>query len=528
MTESVTTTEAAERHYRDGLRRLQTGDRDGAYRAFVDAVRVDDSLAAAHYRIGNHFRMSARPDLAERALRAAIARDAHLFDAYASLAFLYQQAGRGDFITHLFEHFLQHNRGDADGTAKAASLLMDFRQYRAAAGCYERLCMLTPRSAAPYLGLGECLQKQGDYPAAETALLYAIDRDPDCGAAYLKLAHNRRMGAADAALAARFEQVLAEPCLSRPTIVCLHFALGKIYDDLERYAEAFAHFEQGNRLRQADQRFDRQAWRRLLEGMREQRGVLAVRAQSSDGADVRPIFVVGMLRSGTTLVERILGRHPDVQAMGELELVDRLAQRTAQLTGLAYPASLPALSDRQIAGLRAEYRAQWSVQARRARAAVDKNPLNFLHLALIRTVFPEAVIVHCVRDPRDTCLSIYFQNFAHERNAYAYALDDIAYVYRGYRQLMDHYAQVLPGSIHTVEYERLVADPENESRRLVAAAELPWNDRCLEHHLGGEAIATASVWQARQPIYTRSVGRWRHYEPHLAPLMAALGDLVAD
>lgn len=153
---------------------------------------------------------------------------------------------------------------------------------------------------------------------------------------------------------------------------------------------------------------------------------------------------------------------------------------------------------------------------------VDKNPLNFLHLGLIALVFPGAPIMHCVRDPLDTCLSVYFQHFAHVRNNYAYDLSDIAFFYTQYAELMAHWRAVLPAPIHEVSYEQLVEDTENASRALVAAAGLQWHPDCLKPHEHTGRISTASVWQARQPINRDSVGRWRHYAGHLEALRRGL------
>jgi len=229
-----------------------------------------------------------------------------------------------------------------------------------------------------------------------------------------------------------------------------------------------------------------------------------------------------MLRSGTTLVERILASHPEVVGLGETEMVDALAERAASLTGLPYPDCLTRLKPGQTEALAAALRAAWPVAARKAARVVDKNPLNFLHLGLIALTFPGAPILHCVRDPLDSCLSVYFQHFAHARNNYAYDLGDIAFFYTQYSELMAHWRMVLPAPIHEVHYEQLVQDPEEESRALVAAAGLTWHPNCLKPHEYAASIATASIWQARQPINNSSVARWRHYSAHLDELRRGL------
>lgn len=514
----------ATRYYEDGLRKLAAGNRDQAWRLFVTAVQADENFAPAHYQIGNCLRMAARPVEAEQALRAAIACDATLFDAYVSLAFLLRETGRLESVGPLLQEYQGSNPSNVENISKAAALLVDFRLYRPAERLYAHLCTLAPTSAN-LQRLGECRQKTGDYAGAEAPLLAAVECDPPAAAACLLLANNRRMQEGDNALAERFEAVLRRNDIDDDTRTCLHFALGKIYDDLQRYEAAFAHADAGNAMYRRDHPFDRATWDAMLDALDAAAGTLAEPpVVSASAGETRPVFIVGMLRSGTTLAERILGRHPQVCALGELELVDRLAARTRQITGLDYPHSVRALNRAQVAQLRHEYRAQWPQEAHRASAAVDKNPLNFLHLALIRKVFPEAVVVNCRRDPRDVGLSLYFQHFAREMHAYASSFDDIAFVYRGYRRLMRRCEALLADWIYTLEYERLIAEPEVQTRALVAAACLPWDARCLEPERHDAAIATASVWQARQPIYSRSAGRWRHYESQLAPLIAALGD----
>jgi tetratricopeptide (TPR) repeat protein len=516
---------AAEARLNEGRGALQAGDPARAQAAFTDAIRFDDSLAEAHYELGNCWRRIGRPAEAERCLKAAIARDPVLLNAYVSLAFLYREQGLRSRAATLLLTLLAKKPQDVALHRQLSGLLADFGCYTEAAEAYERLTALMPATAEVLQRLGQTYQKLGRYRDAAAAFQNAIALDPDAGPSYLLLAYTRRMEAADNGLIERLEQQLSDTTLSQETIICLHFALGKLNDDLHRYAKAFRHFEIGNALKSKRQPFDRMAWKRQIEAIKQVfTAELFARAnQVKPTPGPQPVFVVGMLRSGTTLAERILARHPSVYGAGELDLLDALATRAAQLTRLAYPACASRLNPAKIGQLGAEYKAQWTLEGRRARYVVDKNPLNFIHVGLAALVLPESRFVHCQRNPADTCLSIYFQNFAHTRNSYAYDLEDIADFYRGYRELMAHWERVLPGRLHPLPYEKLVAEPEHVSRELVTAVGLNWHPNCLEPHRHAGSISTASIWQARQPIYRGSVGRWRNYRAHIQPLLNTLG-----
>lgn len=499
---------------------LQSGNLQGARRYLSDAVAEHPGYAPAHLALGNCLRGLGQLEQAESALRRALELDQTLFEAWISLAFLLQGAGRSieaaPLLTELGKQALNPTE-----LQQVAGLLMDFRCYREATEVYSRLTSEAPTAGA-YLRLGQCHQKLGRYTEAERAFLEAIARDPNTDAAYLLLAHTRRATPQDEPRLRHFTALLQNGRLSQSTRACLHFALGKWLDDLGRYEEAWEHIAAGNALRREEVPFDRPAWKDYFERLAQ--AAPPPVASSPAGNPPFPVFIVGMMRSGTTLVERILASYAEVCALGEAELADSLAQATEQITSSRYPECLSVLTAAQSAELAQTYRDHWPCNARQAGLVVDKNPLNFLHLGLIMRVFPQARIIHCQRNPLDTGLSIYFQNFAHPLNGYAYDLKDIGFFWRHYRRLMKHWEHILPaGCLHEIGYEDLVADPEGESRRLLQFLGLAWDPACLEFHKQPGAISTASVWQARQPLYRESVGRWRHYRRHLAPLAMALG-----
>jgi hypothetical protein len=300
----------------------------------------------------------------------------------------------------------------------------------------------------------------------------------------------------------------------------LQFALGKAWMEAGDAARAFTHFERANGLQRSLLQFDIDRHLAVMDAMAasfdaDTMGRLAGAGHPSD----RPIFIIGMPRSGTTLVEQVLASHPLVHGAGELPLMGQLADRLpAPGDGL-----VEALSPDALARLGAEYDSRLEALAPGAARVTDKLPGNFLFAGLIRLVLPDAWIIHCVRDPLDTCLSCYETRFT-KGHHFAYDLRELGLHHRGYQRLMDHWRGVLPkGRFIEVRYEDVVADLKGQAQRLVAFCGLDWDEACLEFHQTPRQIWTASWNQARRPLYRSSVHRARAHADRLGPLIEALG-----
>jgi hypothetical protein len=302
------------------------------------------------------------------------------------------------------------------------------------------------------------------------------------------------------------------------------FALGKLLDDAERYDEAFARYAEANSLMKARQtasgwRLDPQAFRKQVEEMISvfTPEFFAERRGWGDASQL-PVFVVGMPRSGTTLVQQIMASHPSVHGAGELSDLLAIARNLGgdDIRGAATGWQRQALGEAANCHL-----AHLQAMKPTATRIIDKMPSNVHRVGLIALLFPSARVIQCRRDARDTCLSCYFQLFiaGHE---FSYDLADCAQEWLATERLMDHWRKISPLRILDVQYEALVEDLEAQSRRLIDFVDLPWDPACLQFHRTQSAVLTSSVWQVRQPIYHRSIGRWKHYEKHLGPLNKTL------
>ncbi len=400
------------------------------------------------------------------------------------------------------------------------NILHTRNRLEAALEAYERALTLKGDAAKTGTNMGLVLIDLGRLPEAEARLRQAIEIQPDSPVALYNLAGfikggsdlQRWIDSTEALL-----RVAERPVSQR---ILLHFALGKLLDTAGLYDRAFRHYQHGNRMKKRTCRFDRQAHERLVDRIIAlfSRSFIADRAKMGH-ADQRPVFIVGMPRSGTSLVEQIIASHPRVFGADELSTIGELAVSIPGRLGLdaVFPESVGALDEKTIAELSAAYLDHLTGLAGDSFERIsDKMPDNFLRLGLIAILFPRARIIHCRRDFMDTGLSIFFQNFTRPgTNPHAYDLVDIRSYYRDYERLMAHWRRALPLKMLEIDYETIVDDKAGMARQLIDFLELPWDDRCLDFHETKRTVRTASNLQVRQSIYRSSVQRWKRYEKHL-------------
>jgi tetratricopeptide (TPR) repeat protein len=375
-----------------------------------------------------------------------------------------------------------------------------------------RALIADPGSGDGYWLLGRILAERGCFVEARSAFEQSLSLNARQGGVYFDLARSYTLSETDRPL---IEQMLAASRSITETDqrIRLHFALGKAFDDLKDYGSAVQHFAKANRLKKAVCRFDREALVRRIDRLIETftPAYMASHSGNSDGSQL-PVMVLGMPRSGTTLVEQIISSHPDVVGAGELQFWPECERAFENL------ASRNRIVDFQQRAAR-DCVATLRFIAPDALRVVDKNPFNFLRIGLINSIFSDCAIVHCRRNPIDTCLSLHGTYFK-ATSDFSTDQDDLVFYYREYLRVMAHWRTVLPaGRMIDLDYEALIADPESAARRLIAVCGLPWDSACLRPELNDRVVRTPSKWQARQPINGRSAGRWRRYEPWIGKLL---------
>ena len=568
--------EAAE-HFREALRlrpelagaqfslgntHLQFGQLDEAIRRYREAIRLQPSLGPAYLNLAHALQRQGNLAKAADCLRDCLARqpkyaEAHFnrgnvlvamqqreeaaahFDEAIRLQPAFAQAynnrgnvalelGRVDEALDYFQKAVRVQPDYVEAHVSLGSALMERHQVEAAVEAYQQALRVQPAHARAHNNLAEAYLDLGEPHAAQVHLRDAIRLNPAFIRPLLHLAANGFYSAEEPGVDA-IKARLTDSRLSRDAASQLHFILGYVLDRAGETDTAFDHFRQGNALRRSILRQNGNAYDAEANSLVMDRLIAFFspdyfeRTRGFGLESEVPVFIVGMPRSGSTLVEQILSQHSQVHGAGEIKDVGRLViDLSTRLGGTeTYPECLSKM-DAAMAGVYAEkHLTQLTRRDSSAARVTDKMLDNFFHLGLLATLFPRSRVIHCKRDPRDVCLSCYFQFFRGLR--FTWDLEDLGRCHRDYERMMAHWKVVLPIPMLEVVYEDVVADLETASRRIVAFCGLEWEDRCLRFHENDRKVHTMSRVQVRQPIYKSSVGRWRRYEAHLEPLLRALG-----
>jgi tetratricopeptide (TPR) repeat protein len=479
---------------------------------YEEAVGLDSSLAEAFNNLGSSLSFLGRYDEAEQCFRQAIAIKPNYADPHGNFGNLLRM--KADLIAAeaSLRRALKFRPTFTEARINLGLTLTFLGRLRDARACFAKVLKAAPRNTEALFGTGQVTALEGRFEEAETTFKRIIDIDPKMPAAWASLAGIRRMTSADGDWFKSAEKI-ATSDVHPLEEANLRFAMGKYCDDIGDFAQAFQNFKRGNELlKTASVDYDRKERSQLIEELIQ---VYSREAISNIGAagssSAKPVFVVGMPRSGTSLAEQIIASHPAASGAGELHF---WAALVAEDTGLRQHV----LSEPARPKVAEKYLRILEASSANATRVVEKAPLNSDFLGLIYSVFPNARVIYMQRDPIDSCLSCYFQQFLLGLT-FTFDLSDLAHYYREHQRMMVHWRKVLPpGFVLDVPYEELVVDQEAWSRKMLDFIGLEWDPRVLEFHATKRQVVTASAWQVRQKMYTNSVARWHHYEKFIGPL----------
>jgi tetratricopeptide (TPR) repeat protein len=493
------------------------------------ALALKPDFAEACSNLGNARQSQGMLDEAVAWYERALALKPDYADAHNNLGMALAALDRIDDAVAHYERALALNPNFANAHNNLGNALEKQDRIDDAVAHYERALALKPEHANAHNNLGNIFRERGEFEDAMAHYGRAIAIKPDYVEAHFNRAEIKSFHPGDADLSA-LEALAGRDDLSADKALYIHFALAKALEDIGDYVRAFEHLRQGNALKRRQINYEETVALKLFQRISTvfDRGIFDRFARQGDLSSV-PVFVLGMPRSGSTLIEQILASHPQIHAGGELTALEKIADGDQYPAGdqpLQYPECLPALDGAALRRLGQSYLARLPPLADSKVRIVDKLSGNFLRIGLIRLILPNARIIHSMRHPVDTCVSCYSKLFT-AGLYFSYDLAELGRYYRSYRELMAHWRSVLPpGAMLDVSYEDVVDDLEGQARRLIDFCGLPWDDRCISFHRTNRPVKTASAVQVRQPLFRSSLQRWRHYEAGLAPLLDELGDLT--
>lgn len=505
-----------------GIVLRNTGELDAAIRCYQEAMRLNPAYAAPYLNLGVILQGQNKLDQAIEYFKKALEVKPDYAEAYSNISVALRSQGNFEEAIKYCQKALHLKPNCADTHHNMGLALGDDGKLDEAIDHLKKALEIKPDCAEIRESMGVVLALKGKLNEGIKHLEGSLQLNQDCAMAYYHLSVYKKWTDQDIDKISKMENLLKKNNIAREDRIKLSFALGKVYDDLKMYDKAFAYYKSANELKNVE--FDIETH---TEGITQlihtfSKDFFKKREKYGSNSEL-PIFIVGMPRSGTTLVEQIISSHPQVIGAGELEDLTILVNNLQKITGLStqYPECASSVDEDTALYLADTYLKRLRELGGAAFRVTDKMPTNFMHLGLISLILPKARIIHCRRNSLDVCLSCYFQDFRGHR-AYIYDLINLGLFYRQYQRLMDNWNSVLQSPIMNVHYDELVENQEEMSRKIVDFCGLEWNDKCLSFYKNDRPVQTVSTWQVRQPMYTTSRGRWKNYDEFLEPLRRAL------
>ncbi|MER9066120.1 sulfotransferase [Mesorhizobium sp. M0902] len=506
-----------------GLLLHQTGRSAEGLALIEQSVRLQPNNPDFLNNLGTVLRDLGRVAAAADLFRKVVAIRPDQLAARDNLGSSLKQLGQFEGAEDIYRGTIGRNPFHVRARVGLAETLQEAGRLDEALAVFREALTIRPKDADLLHGLGVGLMEKGNLDEAADLFRQALAVDPGMARAWLMLTQVKRQKERDAEFA-RMEAEHAKAPQGSLARMQLSFGLGKANDDLRDYGRAFDYFAEGNAIRRQGIDYDAGKTRGEFEAMKAVFDkAFFERHRPSGIADDTPIFVVGMPRSGTTLVEQIIASHPQVYGAGELSILKTAVGKQFPLSMKGgFPWGIADMPDKAYAEAGQAYLDMLHARYPGSRHVTDKMPGNFLLVGFIHLMLPKAKIIHCARDAAATCLSIYKVHFRGDSHRYGYDLDELADFHNLYTDIMAHWHAVLPDVVHDVRYEDFVADQEGQSRALIAHLGLPWDDAVLSFHQTDRPVRTASAAQVRQPMYQGSVDLWKRYGERLKPLLNKL------
>ena len=498
----------AEAHSNLGNTLQELGRLDEAEASYRQAIILKPDYAEAHSNLGNTLQELGRLDEAEAGHRQAIALNPDLAEAHSNLGVTLQELGRLDEAEASYRQAIILKPDYAEAHSNLGTTLKKVGSLDEAEAGHRQAIALNPDYAVGHNNLGVTLQELGRLDEAEASYRQAIIIKPDYAEAHSNLAGIKKFLSRDEQFL-QMQELYEDLAISEQNRCHICFALAKACEDLRHFARAFRLYEEGNALRKKQLGYDKVQDQKLFEKLKTNFSRIAAHNFEPEivAAEPIPVFILGVPRSGTSLVEQIISSHPLVTGAGELPFVSQFGGSFA--VGQA-PVNAEALTT-----FRETYLTALSQRSEGEAIVTDKMPLNFRFVGLISAALPEAKIIHVSRDPAAVCWANYRQYFSDDSMRYCYSLDDILHYHRLYEDLMKFWHKALPNTVYDLHYEALTEHQEDETRKLIAHLGLVWDDACLSPQDNKRGVSTASNVQVRQKVYQGSSQKWKRYRPYL-------------
>ena len=500
---------------------FQSKRQEAAINLIYEAIQLNGDIPLYHYNLGRVLSEQGKKDKALACYKRAIVLNPDFAEACNNLGAIFSEQDNLSEAVEFLERSIASKPDFAEAHNNLGSTLRKQGKLDEAVARYSRAIAIRPDYVEAYYNLGRLFCEQGKLDEAVIQYERAIAIKPDYTEAHLSRAEIKTFHQGDPDIAT-LETMIKNKSLDQNKVMGIHFTLSKALEDCGDYVRAFEHLRAGNAMKRRQINYDETS---VLDQFQRITAVfnknLFDRFRGEGDPSSVPVFVLGMPRSGSTLVEQILASHPQIHGAGELSSLETVINSM-----LRYPECIPTLDDSSLQQLGQDYLSRLPTPAKGKIRVIDKTPGNFFSIGLIRLILPKAKIIHTRRDPIDTCFSCYSILFSDGLN-FSYDLAELGRYYRRYSELMGHWQSVLPPSaMLDVYYEDVVDDLEGQARRLIEYCGLPWDDTCLEFYRNSRPVKTASAVQVRKPLYRSSLKRWHKYEENLEPLLHQLGDII--